>query len=165
MKSRVMQHDLTKELINRRTSDGKWIQGCEHTSIILNHKIRKNIVAKCVESLSKIKNQFDTICCCGISGLLVSPYVAEKLDKNLLIIRKEQESRYSPFQYEGVIPSKFVILDDLICSGETVSCILNTIKEECPSAECVGIYCYLKNKCSYAQYPDSCYKQLGIKYL
>ena len=111
---------FAKQLINRRTEDGKWLQGCDHTTLLLNPKIRNKFIAQSIKDLTKHINKFDSIVCCGVSGLLVVPTISEIIKKNIVVVRKENEKRYSPFQYEGVVPSNYIIIDDLICSGDTV---------------------------------------------
>ena len=133
----------------RQTSDGKIIQGASHTCRVLNHKSRNKAIIKAVCDLRKIKDEFDSIACCGISGLMVAPTVAELLDKHIVVIRKPNDSCYSEFPMEGVTPFRYVILDDLICSGNTLKHIKHTIYEDCPKAKCVGLYCYIPEECAY----------------
>jgi adenine/guanine phosphoribosyltransferase-like PRPP-binding protein len=132
----------------RRTTDGKIIQGSSHTCRVLNHKERNKIIIKAVCDLRKIKDQFDTIACCGVSGLMVVPQIAELLDKHILIIRKDERC-YSEFRTEGVAPFQYVVVDDLVCSGDTIKRIQNTIKDEYSRAICKGIYFYIPDQCVY----------------
>lgn len=155
----------TKHLLNRRTEDGKWLQGCDHTTILLNPKTRNQIIKTTVDYIKSLKLRFDTIACCGISGILVVPQIAEKLHKNTILIRKKDDSRYSPFHYEGVMPSRYIIVDDLICSGQTIKHIINTIGDDCKLAQCLGVYCFLKDQCAYRSNNDLCKRDLGIPYL
>lgn len=150
---------------HRRTPDGKIIQGASHTSRVLNHKYRNSVIIKAVCELRKISNDFDSIACSGISGLIVVPQIAEILNKNIVIIRKDSEKRYSEFHLEGVAPFRYVIVDDLICSGQTVRSIKNTIKDEYPRARCVGVYTYMPDECAYSANPALCKKDLGVDYL
>lgn len=152
-------------LLHRRTADGKWMQGCEHTTVLLNHKKRNSFIKQATINLKNIHETFDTIACCGTSGLLVVSQIAESLNKNILIIRKKHESKYSPFLYEGVIPEKYIIIDDLICSGSTVKHILKTVRDESPNSICLGIYVFLKDKCCYRNDNKLCKRDLGIQYL
>ena len=133
----------------RRTEDGKVIQGASHTCRVLNHKNRNSVIIKAVCDLRKIRDQFDSIACCGISGLMVVPQIAELLDKHIVVIRKNNDKCYSDFPMEGVTPFRYVIVDDLICSGSTIKHIKNTIHEDCPKARCVGAYCYMPQECAY----------------
>ena len=133
----------------RRTDNGKVIQGASHTCRVLNHKNRNKIIIKAVCDLRKISDQFDSIVCCGVSGLMVVPQIAELLDKHIVIIRKPNEKCYSDFPMEGVTPFRYIIVDDLVCSGSTIKHIKHTIYEDCPKARCVGVYCYIPDECAY----------------
>jgi adenine/guanine phosphoribosyltransferase-like PRPP-binding protein len=150
---------------HRRTPDGKIIQGASHTSRVLNHKYRNSVIIKTVCELRKISDAFDSIACAGISGLIIVPQIAEILKKNIVIIRKDSEKRYSDFQIEGVTPFRYVIVDDLICSGQTIRHIKNTLKRESPRSTCVGVYTYMPDECAYALNPKLCKRDLGIEYL
>lgn len=138
----------------RRTESGKIIQGASHTCRVLNHKNRNKIIIKAVCDLRKISDQFDSIVCCGVSGLVVAPQVCELLDKNLVIIRKKHEKRYSHFSVEGVNPARYIILDDLICSNNTIKYIIKTIKEESTKSICIGAYFYIPEECAYKNNVD-----------
>jgi adenine/guanine phosphoribosyltransferase-like PRPP-binding protein len=141
---------LNQELDDfRRTPDGKVIQGASHTCRVLNHKSRNKVIIKAVCDLRKISDQFDSIACCGVSGLMVVPQIAELLDKHIVIIRKENDRCYSDFPMEGVTPFRYIIVDDLVCSGYTIQHIKSTIYEDCPKAQCVGVYCYMPEECAY----------------
>lgn len=135
----------------RKTDDGKVIQGASHTCRVLNHKNRNKIIIKAVCDLRKIQDQFDSIVCSGISGLLVAPQISELLNKYLVVIRKKNEKCYSEFPMEGVTPFRYVIVDDLICSGSTIKHIKNTIYEDSPRARCVGAYFYIPDECAYTE--------------
>lgn len=162
MLHKLMEDEL-KELNIRKTSDGKVIQGATHTVKILNHKHRQEMIKNAVKILSKY--DFDGIACTGVSGLMVVPQLCEILDKNIIVVRKIKETRYSPFDYEGVPPKKYIIVDDLVSSGNTVQRILQLFKEEIPSAECVGYYSYLSNECAYTRATSVFKKVYDINYL
>jgi adenine/guanine phosphoribosyltransferase-like PRPP-binding protein len=153
---------------HRKTPDGKYIQGSSHTSIVLNHKSRNKIIVSAVCELRKIQDSFDSIVCCGTSGLLVVPQISELLEKHIVIVRKHDERSYSDFKIEGVSPYRYIIVDDLICSGNTVRHIKRSIKEEHPRATCVGVYCYLPNECAYRADDIGsklCQRDLGVPLL
>jgi adenine/guanine phosphoribosyltransferase-like PRPP-binding protein len=149
----------------RRTPDGKIIQGASHTSMVLNHKIRNKVIIKAVCDLRKITTEFDSIVCCGVSGLMVVPQISEILQKHIVVARKENEERYSNFFIEGVVPRKYIIVDDLICSGNTIRHILTSMKENCARSECFGVYCYLPEECVYAPHPIDFAKEFKASYL
>jgi orotate phosphoribosyltransferase len=151
----------------RKTSDGKYIQGASHTCHVLNHKERNKIIIKAVCDLRKISDSFDSIACCGVSGLMVVPQIAELLNKNIVVVRKGERC-YSEFRTEGVAPFRYIILDDLICSGSTVKHIKKVLKDEYPRSSCVGVYCYLPDECAYHDDEEGsklCQKDLGISLL
>jgi adenine/guanine phosphoribosyltransferase-like PRPP-binding protein len=133
---------------HRYMRDGKIIGGCSHTSILLNHKERNKIVMEAVQILRNYT--FDSIACCGTSGLLIVPQISEILNKHIVVVRKPSEKRYSPFDMEGVIPNTYIIVDDLVCSGRTIRLIKNSVKNESPQSKCVGAYFYLPQECAYS---------------
>ena len=151
----------------RKTVDGKYIQGSSHTCHVLNHKTRNKIIIKAVCDLRKVADSFDSIACCGVSGLLVVAQVAELLNKHIIVVRKGEKC-YSEFRTEGVAPFRYIILDDLICSGGTVKHIKKVLKDEYSRSSCVGVYCYLPNECAYRANEEGsklCERDLGIPLL
>ena len=151
----------------RKTVDGKYIQGSSHTCHVLNHKERNKIIIKAVCDLRKVADSFDSIACCGVSGLLVVAQVAELLNKNIIIVRKGEQC-YSEFRTEGVAPFRYIILDDLICSGGTVKHIKRVLKEEYSRSQCMGVYCYLPNETAYRADEEGsklCKRDLGVPLL
>ena len=152
---------------HRRTNNGQYIGGASHTAQVLNHKIRNKFIIKAVCDLRKISGEFDSIVCCGISGLMVVPQIAELLDKHIVIVRKDDKC-YSDFKIEGVTPFRYIIIDDLICSGNTIRTIKREIKAEIPRAKCVGVYCYIPDECAYDATKDGsklCQRDLGVPLL
>lgn len=145
--------DILKENVDdfRRTDNGQIIQGASHTCRVLNHKHRNKVIIKAICDLRRISDTFDSIACCGVSGLMVVPQIAEILDKHIVIVRKPDEKRYSDFYIEGVSPFRYVIVDDLICSGDTLKWIRQSIHEDNPKARCVGLYCYIPEECAYTE--------------
>ena len=138
-------------------------EGCEHTRVVLNHKNRNKIVMNTIKGLRDY--DYDSIVCCGTSGIIVAPQVCEILNKEIVIVRKDHEKRYSPFVIEGILGNRFVFLDDLVCSGGTLRHVIKNIKEEHPYAKCAGVYCYMKDKCGYRNAPECFYKDFGLDYL
>lgn len=151
----------------RKTHDGKIIQGASHTCRVLNHKERNKAIIKAVCDLRKAADSFDSIACCGVSGLMVVPQIAELLNKHIVIVRKGEKC-YSEFRTEGVAPFRYIILDDLICSGGTVKHIKRVLKDEYPRSSCIGVYCYMPNECAYRDDEEGsklCQRDLDIPLL
>lgn len=148
----------------RRNDDGSIIQGSSHTSRILNHKYRNKIIMNTYSYLDKLDIVYDSIACCGTSGLMVVPQIAELLKKNIIIVRKDLKG-YSKFYVEGPYTKKYIIIDDLICSGDTIKHILKSIDKESSRSKCIGVYSYMKDECAYRKNPEYCKKDLDIEYL
>jgi len=150
-----------------RKTDSGIIQGASHTCHVLNHKTRNKIIIQAVCKLRKISDSFDSIACCGVSGLMVVAQIAELLNKNIVVVRKGEQC-YSEFRTEGVAPFQYIILDDLICSGSTVKRIKRLLKDGYPRSKCIGVYCYLPNETVYKHNHEGsllCQKDLGIPLL
>ena len=158
----ILQQELDEF---RRTENGMVIQGANHTSRILNHKYRNKIIMSSYAYLKQLTFEYDSIVCCGASGLMVVPQIAEILNKNIVVVRKHNDSGYSKFTVEGVASKKYIIVDDLICSGDTIQHILKSIKEESSQSVCCGVYCYMKDMCAYRKNDYMCKSDLGIDYL
>jgi orotate phosphoribosyltransferase-like protein len=112
-----------------------------HCSSYIKEVIDKNdrgkTVAKALEALRT--KSFDAIICTGISGITAGSILAYELKKELIILRKNSRNSHSQFEIEGLRqtpinqPSKeikSIIVDDLICSGETMQRIFEKIKQE-----------------------------------
>ena len=127
-------------------------------------QIRNKVIINAYTKLSKADFWFDSIACCGTSGMLVVPQIAELLKKNIIVVRKNLDC-YSDFIIEGPSTKQYVIIDDLICSGKTVKRIIKAIKTETPRSRCMGVYSYMKDECAYAKAHDLCLRDLGCQYL
>lgn len=98
-----------------------------------------------IEILNNNKIDFDGIAFSGFSGSLIAPLVAAKMNKSLLLIRKESDKSHSFRRIEGSLDVKrVVIIDDLIVEGKTIDFIVNTLKHSdfWAGAECVSIVLY-----------------------
>ena len=158
---------MQNQIEDVRRTDSGIIQGASHTCHVLNHRVRNKIIIKAVCDLRKISDQFDSIACCGVSGLMVVPQIAEILNKNIVVVRKGERC-YSEFRTEGVAPFRYIIVDDLICSGGTVKHIKKVLKDEYSRSRCVGLYCYLPSECAYRANEEGsklCIRDLGIPLL
>lgn len=114
------------------------IRCANHLRFLIPSKERSKAVEKAIKALSK--HNFDSIAFMGMSGALVAPTIASRMNKELLMVRKKDEKRHSSFDVEGYsISKRFVIVDDFVCSGETVTYILDQIKEFAPDSICIGI--------------------------
>ena len=101
-----------------------------------------------VRQIKKDNIQFSAIVFKGVSGAIVAPLVAYKLNKSCIVVRKENEKTHS---YQGIeVPDdefdtckNYIIIDDLIDTGKTIINIIRKVDEMMVSSpKCVGIYLY-----------------------
>lgn len=121
----------------------------------IDTKVGIKLVENACDKLSTIK--FNAIAFTGMSGALIAPAVAFKLNRGLILIRKGRLSQcHSRLRVEGDINcNSYIILDDFIATGDTIKRIAKYVNE-CngarpgrPRPKLVGIYEYAgcrKNK-------------------
>lgn len=76
------------------------------------------LAAERLEAAEKAGYVFDTIVGTGLSGALIVPTLARKLNKHFALVRKPDNS-HSEMILEGSIGERWVFVDDLIISGAT----------------------------------------------
>jgi orotate phosphoribosyltransferase len=92
-----------------------------------------------IKYIRSFRLRFDTIVCRGTSGLLVAPIVAQKMHKELIVVRKS-DGNHSGKLLEGFKKARnFIIIDDFICTGNTVNAMLEAMHQNQPMAKCVAI--------------------------
>lgn len=74
---------------------------------------------------SRVK--FDAIAFRGLSGALVAPSIAIMMNKHLLAVRKTGDTDHSKYRVEGYMGCPYIIVDDLIESGETMETIIDAV--------------------------------------
>jgi orotate phosphoribosyltransferase len=119
-----------------------------YLATVLLPDLRKIVIAELVKRLKSFGlGKFDTIAFRGMSGALIVPVIADKLQKAMIFVRKG-ETNHSDYQVEGNKKvSKYIIIDDLIFSGGTIHSILDKVND-CMNDEggrtikCVGIFLY-----------------------
>ena len=125
-----------------KTKHDHQVTCASHLRTALLPDVAKHTVARVCKLVRQRNIQFDAIACRGLSGLLIAPIVAMRLKKTLLCVRKGEKT-HSPQNVEGDAKAKtYVILDDFIDSGETVSAIVDGIKVFNAEARCIGYIAY-----------------------
>lgn len=122
----------------------------EYLKSIFDVKLRNRTVAAIVKTLRANKVKYDTIAVTGVSGVTMGSMVAFHLKKRLAIVRKKSDTTHSWINVEHLPESRnkgkfhrYVIIDDLISSGDTVKNIASSIKKETGGkSECVGAVLY-----------------------
>ena len=110
----------------------------DYLSVYLNQSTLNATIKKAKTMIPKIK--FDSFAFRGMSGALVTPILAVKCKKHLIMVRKSIEGSHSNCMVEGYTKTKkFIIVDDFIESGNTVNTIIAEVKRFAPKAKCQGI--------------------------
>ena len=113
--------------------------------IVLQPEQRDKALRRAVKILKAV--EFDTIAFTGVSGGIFAPLLALRLKKELLVVRKKQDTDNHSFErkVEGYFHAqKYLFVDDLISSGKTAARVHRVIKEEIPEATCIGFYGYVE---------------------
>jgi orotate phosphoribosyltransferase-like protein len=113
-----------------------------HLEKVLSPKLRKKTISNCLEILQLHTKSFNTIAVSGYSQCLIGIPVADKLNKNIVVIRKGGEERASLNLVEGYIKGNFIIIDDLICTGATLKRIIKRMSTTFSTSKCHAIYLY-----------------------
>lgn len=127
---------------------------CDYIRYGIDREIRKKTISSLAGEIQKSKIEFDAIAFRGMSGAIVAPSVADALEKNIVLCRKD-DNHHSDFKVEYAVDwfEKFIIVDDLISSGNTIITILQMIDVEwqrhmekagmeVARPKCVGIFLY-----------------------
>lgn len=114
-----------------------------HTSYLAEcFKDRATTIKRAVKRLKYLRRgglQFDAIAFAGMSGCLMAPAIADKLGVGIMAIRKRGERTHADFTVEATPKCvTYIIVDDLVYSGQTVERIQDALGPE----HCKGIYVY-----------------------
>lgn len=120
-----------------------------YLSNVLDPSKREGVISDLVVCMLQEQSKglrFQAVAFTGISGALVAPVVADRVRVGLIAVRKYEKS-HSYLQVEGLgepTVQHYVIVDDCICSGVTISNILNSISKTKGFESCIcrGIFLY-----------------------
>ncbi|KKN50727.1 hypothetical protein LCGC14_0629890 [marine sediment metagenome] len=103
----------------------------------LSGNLRRKIEAT-INAINRNKVKFDAIAFRGMSGALVSPAVAVRLRKLLIMCREEYSNTHSRHLVEGATKvNKYIIIDDFIEEGKTIREIMKRLP-----GRCMGVFLY-----------------------
>ena len=111
---------------------------------IYDMKEHKRILNKLSKTIKKInrKTPIEAIAFAGMSGAAVAFPLSVSLRIPLICIRKYRSSHFTG-TYEGaIIQGNYVIIDDLVDSGDTIRRIHKNVKKVCCDAKLVGVLLY-----------------------
>lgn len=109
--------------------------------------------------------RFNTLAVCGYSGIVLGAIVAYRLNLPILVVRKKRDDRSADgYMINGTILDncRYLILDDLISSGDTVRHIISKIYREYENAKPVGVLLYHKKHYRPFQYDGG---DLPVKFI
>lgn len=89
---------------------------------------RRKIVNELSKECQAHKNEFDGFVVTGYSMAVLGSILADRLNKDLAIVRKDTDRRHSWLDAEGRHGLRWVFVDDLISSGDTLRDVLKKIK-------------------------------------
>lgn len=113
---------------------------CSHEKQLFDVKERDVLVNIAVEILKTWSDDFDAIAISGYSSAMIVPIIANALKKNIVLVRKTSESRYSSYDTEGIHGQRVLFFDDLVSSGTTARRITDGLKTI--GCKMVGFYLY-----------------------
>jgi len=128
--------------MNYKPVSSKWEAPCAHYlyNALFNSEAGLNIAAHRIlqgfydgPADTHEKFEFDTIVCCGISGIVFGLPLARKMGRKIVIVRKDGDGTHSTNRVESDCfaneVGNYIIVDDLIDSGATLERILKEMKE------------------------------------
>lgn len=121
-----------------------------YLTAVLDPDQRRRTVDHVIRNLAGV--EFDAIAFRGLSGSLIAPIVAMEMGKTLLAVRKGEFSHSGRIVEGDYNARTYVIVDDMISSGDTIKEIVKAITEALElgswtvcghTARCVGVILYL----------------------
>ena len=117
----------------------------------------QGISNKATHLIRKIKESgvdFDAIAFRGMSGALISPVVAARLNKKVIVCRKTTDNSHSSYETEANFSDikRYIIIDDFMETGKTIRVILNQVRRANMTksgrgrSKCVGVFLYLNKQ-------------------
>lgn len=107
----------------------------------------KPVVKKTVTAIRRLQKllEFDQIVCTGISGQSIAWPVGYVTGIPVAVVRRRGERGHHGYKVENFKRTKrYIIIDDFICSGDTIKHMVSTISSEYGEemSQCVGVFCY-----------------------
>ena len=117
-------------------------QSCDHLKKVLQRSLTHTVLQQCQDALAGV--DFDSLAFSGMSGALVAPILAHLMEKEIIMVRiPGTPGCHSVYPVEGFRGSKrYVIVDDLVCTGKTCTRIIRGIRLFAPKAELIGLMLY-----------------------
>lgn len=101
---------------------------------------RQLAVDQILEHLDPHIANFDQLAVCGVSSIVLGSMIANALEKDLVVIRKASERRYSNNKVEYIQNGKCLFIDDSMFTGATLTRVKKLLKAE--NIPLVGVFYY-----------------------
>lgn len=122
----LQKYNLRKSIKNKA--------GTDYLEDVYNIKLFQSKMKSAIRAIKAFhkNNPFDAIVFCGYSGAAFAYPLSFALNIPVVCIRKREDMTHCHCDryYEGIIPKKYIIVDDRICSGETIERIQSEIQVE-----------------------------------
>lgn len=102
--------------------------GCAHQAPLHNPVTRKLLVDWFEQELDRYKYDFDAFVVTGYSMTILGSILADRMGKELCVIRKPEEKSNSEFKMEGNTGRRLMYIDDCIASGDTLNRVHHSAK-------------------------------------
>lgn len=99
---------------------------------VLDINLREVIIQYLIKLINDSGVTFDTIAFCGMSGAVIAPTIADRMGKNIIMVRKVNDASHSSYRVEGNVreSKQIIIIDDVMETGDTVTYIYESIVAE-----------------------------------
>lgn len=112
-------------------------KGGDYEKCLLTPRARHYVTQAIIDQLIERHDEYDGFVICGYSMAIIGSILADRLNKDLVIVRKNYDSYHSPSNVEGWTNQKLLFIDDMIFMGETLEHVNREIKQL--SSKIVGI--------------------------
>ncbi len=138
-----------------------YVEHSDYLSAVFTPVRLKRLITNTCNAVRKLKRKlkFDAIAFTGLSGAGVAFAVSARTGIPLMCVRKARASNHG-MRIEGTARkvSSYLILDDLISTGETIDRMIKTINKEAYDAserpKCVGILLWRESRSSQFEYKN-----------
>lgn len=130
--------------------DGDYMHSSYADAIFSGPEVLNRVAARIMHLLRLKELKPDSIAVTGTSGVIMGAVVSALTGIPLIVVRKGTEKSHSSYRVEGFAKpfGTYIILDDLIATGDTMKYIQNSINERAPIDEapipmiCLGVILY-----------------------
>jgi adenine/guanine phosphoribosyltransferase-like PRPP-binding protein len=120
---------------------------------VFTKKDRKRAALALAKLIRGKRIKFDAVACIGVSGLAMGAILADKLNKELVVVRKPEEDCHSYCDIEGPDTRKglrWLFVDDFISSGATFRNVLQAMAAQHSGHMCIGTATYQSENMYYS---------------